>query len=126
VTISIETAKLKRLRCSIRMQKKMVLIVSSNNMPVIKDLICEAIKTKQRLSFVYNDKLRVAEPQCCGQTTAGKDAIRATLISGGSRPEQLFEPDKIKSFQLLDEYFTEAGPNYKRNDSAMRVIYCQL
>jgi hypothetical protein len=43
-----------------------------------------------------------------------------------ANPEQLFKLDKIKSFQLLDEYFTKPGPNYKKDDSAMKVIYCQL
>jgi hypothetical protein len=92
----------------------------------LRELICEAIKNKQRISFKYHDKSRSGEPQCCGQTNTGKDAVRVYLLTGGSKPEQLFELDKIKSFQLLDDYFTKPGPNYKRDDSAMKIIYCQL
>lgn len=92
----------------------------------MKDVICTAIKNRQRIQFEYNNRRRVAEPQCCGQSHTGKDLLRAYLISGGSRPEQLFELDKVKSFVLLDEHFVSPGPNYKRNDSAMKIIYCQL
>jgi hypothetical protein len=97
-------------------------------MKQIRDLICKAIENKQRIQFIYHDKTRIAEPQCCGISTAGKEVARAYLLQGGSRPEQLFELGKIKSLQLLDEYFTKPGPNYKRNDSAMRPgsIFCQL
>lgn len=92
----------------------------------MKDIICAAIREKKRIKFYYNDKLRIGEPQCCGVTTAGTDAVRVYLISGGSRPEQLFDIAKITSFELLNEHFTNPGPNYKRNDSAMKTIYCQL
>jgi hypothetical protein len=92
----------------------------------MKEIICEAIRQKQRIKFEYNEKLRVGEPQCCGQTSTGKDAVRVHLTFGGSRPEQLFELDKMMSVELLNEHFTKPGPNYKRNDSAMLKIYCQL
>lgn len=92
----------------------------------LSDKICSAIDAKRRVKFVYNDKLRIGEPQCCGQTATGKDAVRMFLIAGGSRPEQLFELDKIESFELLNEHFVKPGPNYRRDDSAMRTIYCQL
>jgi hypothetical protein len=91
-----------------------------------KQLICNAIQDKQRVQFEYNGKNRVAEPQCCGLSTTGKEVARFHLIQGGSHPEQLFELLKIKSLKLLDEYFITPGPNYKKNDSAMKVIFCQL
>jgi len=93
---------------------------------VMRETICEAIRNKQRIKFKYNEKLRIGEPQCCGQTTTGKDAVRVHLLSGGSRPEQLFELEKIQSLEILSEHFTKAGPNYRKNDSAMKLIYCQL
>jgi hypothetical protein len=91
-----------------------------------KDIICLAIKNKQRIRFYYNEKERVGEPQCCGISSGGKEAVRVYLLKGGSRPEQLFTVDLIKSLQLLDEYFTTPGPNYRRDDSAMKKIHCQL
>lgn len=93
---------------------------------MVRDLVCKAIDNKQRIQFVYHNKLRIGEPQCCGETTAGKDVVRVHMLSGGSRSEQLFDIDKIQSFIMLDEYFTKPGPNYRKNDSAMRIIYAQL
>jgi hypothetical protein len=94
----------------------------------LRDLICEAIKNKQRIQFEYHGKIRIAEPQCCGISTAGKEVFRAYLLHGGSRPEQLFELGKVKSLRLLDQYFAKPGPNYKKDDSAMKPgsIFCQL
>jgi len=92
----------------------------------LRDLICLAIKNKQRISFQYHGKARKGEPQCCGITTKGREAVRVYLIQGGSGPEQLFSLVDIESFTLLNEFFTKPGPNYKRDDSAMREIFCQL
>jgi hypothetical protein len=78
------------------------------------------------MEFEYNGKLRIVEPQCYGILATGKEGLRCRMIKGGSRDEQLFDIDKIKSMKLLTEYFTEPGPNYKKNDSAFKVIFCQL
>jgi hypothetical protein len=97
-------------------------------MEELKNLICTAIENRQRIQFEYHDKVRIAEPQCCGISTAGKEVLRAYLLHGGSRPEQLFELGKMKSFHLLEEHFAKPGPNYKKDDSAMKPgsILCQL
>ena len=92
----------------------------------IKESICDAIKNKQRIQFEYNNKIRVGEPQCCGLTKADHDAVRVYLIAGGSRAEQLFTLSKFKNFKLLNDFFVKPGPNYKQDDSAMKIIYCQL
>jgi len=55
----------------------------------IINLLCDAIRGKKRISFNYHDKERIGEPQCCGITTAGKEAVRVHLIKGGDKPEQL-------------------------------------
>jgi hypothetical protein len=93
-----------------------------------KDLICLAIKNKQRIRFEYHGKPRKGEPQCCGITTAGNEGVRVNLIEGGSRPEQLFMLSDMKGLELIDEFFDKPGPNYKLNDSAMKPgsIFCQL
>ncbi len=90
------------------------------------NILCHAIQNKQRVRFTYNEKERIGEPQCCGISTAEKEVVRMHLIKGGSRPEQLFETSQIESLELLDEYFSKPGPNYKANDSAMNQIHCQL
>jgi hypothetical protein len=95
-------------------------------MKTLKEQICTAIKEMKRVEFEYHDKIRLAEPQSCGISTKGNEVARFNLIRGGSKPEQLFTLAEIKSFKILDERFTKPGPNYKKNDSAMKEIYCQL
>jgi hypothetical protein len=92
----------------------------------LRDHICVAIETKRRVQFEYHNKVRIAEPQACGISTKGNEVARFHLIEGGSRPEQLFSVAEIKSFTILKERFSSPGPNYSRNDSAMKQIFCQL
>lgn len=92
----------------------------------LANLLCNAIRDKQRVKFIYNKKERIGEPQCCGISTAGKEVVRIHLIKGGSRPEQLFQIAEMESLQLLEEHFIKPGPNYHRDDLAMQEIFCQL
>ena len=89
-------------------------------------ILCDAIQNKQRVNFFYHEKERIGEPQCCGITKAGKEAVRLHMIKGGSQAEQLFEVSQLKMLRVLDEVFIKPGPNYKRDNSAMKIIYCQL
>jgi len=88
--------------------------------------IVYAIEHKRRLRFTYNGKPRLVEPQCYGIGTKGTELLRVHQLRGGSEREPLFTVAKIGELEVLDEVFSEPGPNYKRNDSAMREIYCQL
>lgn len=92
----------------------------------MNQLIVSAIENKQRLRFTYNDKIRIAEPQCYGIGTKGTELLRIQQLQGGTEREPLFDVSKIKDLILLDEHFTHPGPNYKKNDSAMKTIFCQL
>lgn len=89
-------------------------------------LFCDAIRNKRKVTFVYHDKEREGEPQCWGISQGDKEVVRVHLTKGGSRPEQLFEIAQVKLLELQNEHFTKPGPNYKRDDSAMKEIYCQL
>jgi hypothetical protein len=89
-------------------------------------ILVEAIDNRRRLSFVYNGKARIAEPQCYGVGTRGTELLRVHQVKGGSEREPLFDVAKISELLVLDERFTRPGPNYKRNDSAMKTIFAQL
>jgi hypothetical protein len=90
-------------------------------------LVCAAIREKRRLSFTYHGRARVAEPQCYGISPRNKELLRVHLIKGISEQrEPLFAIAEMEGLALLDETFTKPGPNYKKDDSAMKVIYCQL
>ena len=92
----------------------------------MNETIVEAIKNKQRLRFIYHERMRITEPQCYGVSSRGKEILRVYQISGGTQREPLFEVAKMESLALLNEYFVEPGPNYKRNDSAMGEIFAEL
>jgi hypothetical protein len=86
----------------------------------------DAVINKRRLEFFYNGTKRTGEPQCYGINTRDNEAIRMYQIEGGSKPEELLLVDKIKAYKILNEHFTKPGPNYKRDDSAMKEIFVQL
>ena len=89
-------------------------------------LILESIRTRRRLRFLYNGKVRIVEPQCYGMGTKGTELLRAHQLQGGEQREPLFDVSKIEDLVRLDETFTKPGPNYKRDDSAMKTIFAQL
>ena len=92
----------------------------------MKDVICEAIRNRRRLRFSYNGRKRLAEPQCYGIGNRGTELLRVRQVHGGAQPEPLFDVSKITDLAMLDEIFDKPGPNYRKNDSAMRTIFCQL
>lgn len=89
-------------------------------------VILEAIRGRRRLSFVYNGKARIVEPQRYGIGRKGTELLRAHQIRGGTQPEPLFDVEKMGGLAVLDQHFERPGPNYKRNDSAMETIWAQL
>jgi hypothetical protein len=85
-----------------------------------------AIRHRRRLRFVYNGQARLAEPQCYGLGHRGTELLRVLQLSGGSQREPLFDVSKMRELRVLDEHFTLPGPNYTRDDSAMKVSFAQL
>ena len=88
--------------------------------------ICRAIREKRRIRFRYNGKQRFVEPQCCGVGAKGTELLRAYQLTGGAQPEPLFDMSKVVDLVILGETFERPGPHYKRDDSAMVRIFCQL
>ena len=92
----------------------------------MNELLVQAIQERRRLRFIYCGKTRLAEPQCYGVGHKGNELLRVHQIGTGSEREPLFNVAKMRDVVLLDEVFSRPGPNYKRNDSAMETIFCQL
>jgi predicted DNA-binding transcriptional regulator YafY len=88
--------------------------------------LVRAIEERRRLRFVYNGRTRLVEPQCYGIGTRGTELLRVHQLHGGQEREPLFDVTKIADLQVLDEAFDRPGPNYKRDDSAMKTIFAQL
>lgn len=91
-----------------------------------RPLIVAAIGARRRLRFVYNGKWRLVEPQCYGIGAKGTELLRVHQLHGGSEREPLFDVARISEPTVLDETFSVPGPNYKKDDSAMVTIFCQL
>lgn len=89
------------------------------------DLV-DAIETRRRVAFTYRGTRRLAEPQCYGRGSRGTELLRVHQIEGGSEREPLFDVAKMEDLVVLDQRFTRPGPNYKKNDSAMKIIFAQL
>ena len=92
----------------------------------MKEVLVRAIKHKQRLRFLYNGKSRLVEPQCYGIGTRGTQTLRGRQLQGGREREPLFDVSRIVDLEVLNEAFYHPGPNYKKNDSAMKTILAQL
>lgn len=92
----------------------------------MNQMLVMAIEQKRKLRFLYNGRARLVEPQCYGVGTRGSELLRAHQLRGGKEREPLFDVSKIVDLEVLDEVFVRPGPNYKRNDSAMKVIFAQL
>ena len=92
----------------------------------MNQIFIQAIRERRRLRCVYHGKVRIVEPQCYGIGTKGTELLRVHQIRGGEQRESLFDVAKMQDLDMLGEFFTRPGPNYKKNDSAMVVIFAQL
>ena len=88
--------------------------------------LVKAIEHKRRLRFSYNGRTRLVEPQCYGIGARGTELLRAHQLQGGQQREPLFDVSRITDLEVLNDVFDRPGPNYKRDDSAMKTIFAQL
>lgn len=91
-----------------------------------KEILIDAISRRRRLAFHYGGKPRLVEPQCYGLGKKGTELLRVHQLEGGEQREPLFDVSKIENLRVLDEHFVRPGPNYKKDDSAMAIIFAQL
>jgi hypothetical protein len=92
----------------------------------VGEVIAALIGEKRRVSFIYNGRKRVVEPQCLGLGAKGNELLRGHQISGGVEAEPLFTVAKMSDVVVLDDHFSRPGPNYKKGDSAMKTIFAEL
>ena len=92
----------------------------------VGEVIAAALQAKRRLSFTYNGRPRILEPQCLGVGAKGNELLRGHQISGGMEAEPLFTVAKMSDVVVLDDRFSRPGPNYKKGDSAMTTIFAEL
>ncbi len=88
--------------------------------------LVDAVEGRRRLRLQYHGRTRLVEPQCYGIGNRGTELLRVHQLQGGAQREPLFDVAKIVGLEVLGETFDRPGPHYRRDDSAMRVIYAQL
>ncbi len=93
--------------------------------------ICTAIREKRLVSFTYDGHSRVVIPAAHGpHKTTGNSVLRGYQIRGTSSTRSvplwdLFLTDNMVGFQVLDETFAAAPPDYSRGDKHINV-HCEL
>jgi hypothetical protein len=93
--------------------------------------ICEAIRKRALLEFLYRGRRRVVAPYCCGVSGRGAEVLRAVQVRGESASGslgfgKLWTVDEIRELRVLDESFVPDDPNYNPRDRAMTRIYCAM
>lgn len=90
-------------------------------------VICNAIKSKQIIHFNYEDKTRIVEPYCFGESSKGNQVLRGFQIKGDSKSGdshgwKLFNVSKMENVAINREHFS-LGHDYKE-EKRMKNIYC--
>lgn len=97
----------------------------------MKNKICDAIKKRKLLEFYYSGYHRVAEPFTFGINTKDNEVLSAFQVEGGSesgnRPMwRLFDLEKIENLQISNESFDGNRNGYRKGDTRMVRIYCEM
>ncbi|SOD92523.1 hypothetical protein [Caenispirillum bisanense] len=92
---------------------------------------CEALNAGKRLRVVYDGETRIIEVHAVGVSTANNECMRVWQVEGGSVSGEevgwkLMTLSKVTKHQLLEEASQAPRPGYKKGDSHMKEIYCQL
>lgn len=92
---------------------------------------CSALQLGKRLEVRYDGFIRVVEVHAVGVTAEGHAIMRVWQARGGSVSHEpvgwkLLRLDETWGVAILDEASEAPRQGYRRGDSAMRRIVCQL
>ncbi len=93
--------------------------------------ICDAIRARRLLRFVYEGYERVVEPHIYGVNTAGNEALSGWLVGGWSSSAtepgwRMFLVEAMRDVAALAEPFTGGREVYNQNDPHYVRVYCQI
>jgi hypothetical protein len=93
--------------------------------------ICDAIRARRLLRFVYEGYERVVEPHAYGVNTAGHEAVIGWLVGGWSSSAtepgwRMFLVAEMRDVAALAEPFTGARSGYNPERPQFDQIYCRL
>lgn len=91
--------------------------------------IINAIENQNVIELYYEGKLRVVEPHCYGETTAGNQGLRAYQIDGysssGKMGWKMYDLSKADDIVITEDTF-EVRRDYKQGDKGMSKIYAEI
>jgi hypothetical protein len=87
--------------------------------------VCQAIADRRLLRFAYNGRTRLVVPCAHGVLDTGNEALRAHEVAA-PRLGKLFLLRSMLSAEVCPEGFDAPPPGYRRGDTAMAWIHCQL
>lgn len=94
-------------------------------------IACKALADGKRLELRYDGFTRVVEVHAVGETTAGRLAMSAWQVRGGSssnedRGWKTFLLDDVSSVVEIDEPSQAPRPGYVHGSRQFRRVICQL
>ena len=93
----------------------------------MNQLICDAIRDKRLLTFVYKGKPRVVEPHTLGVDERGHDTLCAWQLSGGSGVGfRDFHVAQMSNLNVSADRFCGPRGGFRRGDSTMSSVICEL
>ena len=94
--------------------------------------ICKSIMEKRLIRFNYEGKIRIVQPHAYGiHKETNNEVLRAYQVGGystsGNIPGwRLYVVSKISNIEITDVIFENPAPKYRKNDSEMSRIFCQI
>ena len=87
--------------------------------------MCQAIAGRRLLRFEYHGRTRLVVPCTHGVLDTGNEALRAHEIAA-PRLGKLFLLGSMVGVEVCAEGFDVPPSGYRRDDSAMAWVHCQL
>jgi hypothetical protein len=97
----------------------------------VESLICQAIRERHHMEFVYDDAVRVVEPYVYGDNKLGHHVLRAYQVDGGSAKSgepigwKVFSASKVMQARVIDRPFVPR-PEYNPEDKHIPRIICRV
>lgn len=94
--------------------------------------ICDSIKGKNIIEFLYEGGNRVVEPHCYGiHKQTENEVLCGYQISGysqsGNIPDwRLYDVSKITGLKITEKIFSKPRQYYNPNDKRMSKIFCNI
>ena len=93
----------------------------------LTDQLCEALRARRHVLFVYDGVARAVEPHILGFDHRGQGLLSAWQLLGGSGPGfRSFHLDEISQLTVSDTGFDAPRPEYNPNHDIFAEVVCQL